>query len=200
MQVVGDEEHREVEALLELFQKLEHLFLHRNVECRDRFVGDEQRGFERERAGDADALALAAREFMRKPVRRARIEADELEKPFRLFEGELAWNAGRDRTVRDARADAPARIERGERILEHHLDTAPAFPQLPPPQLREVRAADPNAARVGSEEPGDQAGDGRFSRTGFADEAERFSSADGEAHIAHRVDDALAGKSPVRLA
>src|SRR5580704_6964028 len=107
MQVMGDEEHREVEALLELFQELEHLLLHRNVECRDRLVGDEQRGFERERSGDPDALALAAREFMWKPIRRARIEADELEKPFRLFEGELAWNAARDWTVRDARADAP---------------------------------------------------------------------------------------------
>jgi hypothetical protein len=39
---------------------LSHLRLHADVERRHRLVGDEQLGLERDRAGDADALALPA--------------------------------------------------------------------------------------------------------------------------------------------
>ena len=48
----------------------QHLRLHRHVERRDRLVGDQHIGFQRERARDADALPLSAREFVRVAVRR----------------------------------------------------------------------------------------------------------------------------------
>ena len=39
--------------------------LDRNIERRDRLVGDDELGVHRERAGDADALALSAGELVR---------------------------------------------------------------------------------------------------------------------------------------
>ena len=69
------EEHREAEPLTQLGEQVEHGGLHRDVECRDRLVGDQDLGLERERAGDRDALALAARELAREGVERARRQA-----------------------------------------------------------------------------------------------------------------------------
>jgi hypothetical protein len=68
-EIVGDEQHGQAEALLELAQEVEHLRLHRNVERRHRLVGDDEIGLDRQRPGDADALALSAGEFMREAAR-----------------------------------------------------------------------------------------------------------------------------------
>ena len=76
-QVVGDEQHREIEALADLVEQLEHLRLHRDVERRDRLVGDQHLRLHRERARDADALALAAGELVRVARRARRVEADQ---------------------------------------------------------------------------------------------------------------------------
>ena len=45
---------------LQPHEQVEHLRLDRDVERRDRLVGDDQLGAEGERAGDADPLTLAA--------------------------------------------------------------------------------------------------------------------------------------------
>jgi hypothetical protein len=57
---------------LQIVQKVDHLRLDRDVECGDRLVADDQARVERERAGDADALALAAGEFVREAIERPR--------------------------------------------------------------------------------------------------------------------------------
>ena len=57
--------HANCRRLLQLGEQLEHPGLHRDVERRRRLVGDQQVGVERERAGQADALALAAGELVR---------------------------------------------------------------------------------------------------------------------------------------
>jgi hypothetical protein len=59
-EVVGDEDERQPELPLQAAQQVEHLSLDRDVERRDRLVGDQQLRLERDRAGDADALSLAA--------------------------------------------------------------------------------------------------------------------------------------------
>jgi hypothetical protein len=78
-QVVGDEQVREPELALELLEQVDDLRLDRHVECADRLVGDDEVRPERERAGDADALALAAREFVRVPLAVVGVEPDGLE-------------------------------------------------------------------------------------------------------------------------
>ena len=63
----------------QLLEQVQHRRLHRHVEGGDGLVGDEHLGLERERARDAHALALAARELTRVGVERPRAEADEVE-------------------------------------------------------------------------------------------------------------------------
>ena len=79
-EVVGHEEQREVEATLEVAQQVQDLALDRHVEGRDGLVGDEEPGLHRERAGDPDALALAARELMGVPAVVVALEPDQLER------------------------------------------------------------------------------------------------------------------------
>jgi hypothetical protein len=69
-QVMGDEQHGKIEALAHVVEQLQHLRLHRHVKRRYRLVGDQHLGLHRQRAGDADALALAAGELVRKAIKR----------------------------------------------------------------------------------------------------------------------------------
>jgi len=59
-EVVRDEQVREVELVLQVLQQVEHLGADRDIESADGFVEDDQLGVERQRAGDADTLALPA--------------------------------------------------------------------------------------------------------------------------------------------
>ena len=63
-----DQEQRQAARAAQAEQQVQHLRAHRDVERRDRLVADEPGGLGRERAGDRDALALAARELVRVAV------------------------------------------------------------------------------------------------------------------------------------
>ena len=64
-EIVADEQVGEVELPAQLHEQVEHLRLDRDVERGDRLVADQELGLHRERAGDADAGALAAGELVR---------------------------------------------------------------------------------------------------------------------------------------
>ena len=74
--VVGDEEVGEMVVAFEVVEQVEHLGLHRHVEGGYRLVANHQFGVEDEGACDADALPLAAAEFVRVAVVPFRMEAD----------------------------------------------------------------------------------------------------------------------------
>ena len=74
-EVVADEQQRQAELVLQIDQQVDDLRLHRHVERRDRLVADDQVGARRQRARDADALALAAGELVRIAVRSRRAAA-----------------------------------------------------------------------------------------------------------------------------
>ena len=82
-------------------------------------------GRERQRPGDADALALPAGELGREAVVVLRVEADELHQ---LLDPPLALRARGGvvdgERVADDRADPAARVQRAVRVLEDHLDLA----------------------------------------------------------------------------
>ena len=81
-------------------------------------------GFDRERARDADALALAAGELVREAVVVLGVEADDLEQ---LLHAALDLGVGAElvhlERLGDDEADALARVQRRVRVLEdhHHL-------------------------------------------------------------------------------
>ncbi len=64
-EVVGDEDVGEAEPLLQVLQQVHDLRLDRHVQRRHRLVADDEPRLHGERARDADALALAAGEFVR---------------------------------------------------------------------------------------------------------------------------------------
>ena len=63
-EVVRDEQIRQAKGFLEVFEEVDDLRLYGHIEGRDRFVGNDEFGIEREGAGNADALALTARKCM----------------------------------------------------------------------------------------------------------------------------------------
>jgi hypothetical protein len=56
--VVGDEQIRQPQLLLEFKKQVEDLGLHRQIECAGQLVTNDQLGFESEGAGNRDALPL----------------------------------------------------------------------------------------------------------------------------------------------
>ena len=112
---------------LQVLQQIDDLRLDRDVERRDRLVAHDQLRLDRERARDADALALAAGEFVRIAAHVVGLQADRLEQ-FDHAIGERTASSRRElvdgQRLADDRADRHARIERGERVLEDDLHVA----------------------------------------------------------------------------
>ncbi len=126
---MADEEHRQAETGAEVLQQVQDLGLHGDIERGDRLVGDDQLWLHGERPGDADALALAAGEFMWIAVGMLRLQADELQEfgdaPAAL---RAAGEAVGVQRLADDAADAQARVEAGVGVLEDHLHAPPVGP------------------------------------------------------------------------
>ncbi len=115
-------------SLLQVGEQVDDLRLDRNVERRDRLVADDQVGAGRERAGDADALALAARELVREAARRRRAAGRTCVQQRRNPVVDLApgpREAEIEQRLGDDVAHPQARIEAAERVLEHDLHPPP---------------------------------------------------------------------------
>jgi hypothetical protein len=67
-QIVRHEQIGQAELILQIRQQVDDLRLYRDIKCRDRFVGDDQFGSQRQRARDADPLSLPAGELVRVSV------------------------------------------------------------------------------------------------------------------------------------
>ncbi len=78
---------------LQVLEQVDDLRLDRHVERGHRLVGDDELGVDRERARDADALALAAGELVRVAVGVIRLQADE---PQQLLNARVGGFALRD--------------------------------------------------------------------------------------------------------
>ena len=106
-------------------QQIDDARSNRDVERRYRFVEHQQLRLERERAGDADALTLAAREGLRIAVHVLGAESDQLDQ-LAHAPGNLLWSdaVGAQWFGQDV-ANRQARIQRRHRILKHDLQVAP---------------------------------------------------------------------------
>ena len=130
-EVMADQDVAQSELVLQVFQQIEHLRLHRDVQRADRLVGDDQSGLRDQGPRDGDALALAAGEFVREFFHVGIAQADLLQ-----HRGDPAALLGAvDTTERGQRfgdnaRNRLARIERTLGILEHHLEIAPGVAQF----------------------------------------------------------------------
>ena len=78
-EIVADEDQRQVEVVAEPAEEEEDLRLGRDVEAGDDLVGDDELGLERQRPGDADALALAAGQLVRVAAEKRGRQPDDVE-------------------------------------------------------------------------------------------------------------------------
>ena len=103
-EVVGNEEVREAELVLDALQQVDDLRLDRHVERGNRFIEHEKVGVQSQGAGDADALALPAGKLVRVALRVRRAQPDDLHQlgPPDVTDGD---------EVEDALDDATAGLE-----------------------------------------------------------------------------------------
>ena len=132
---------------------------------------------ERQRPGDADALALAAGELGREAVVVLGVEADELHQLLHLALALVAVGDAVDgERVADDRADATARVQRAVRVLEHHLHLAAQRAQLGPRQRADVGAVEHDPARGEVVQPGHAAGQRGLAAAGLPHQPERLAA------------------------
>ena len=84
-QVVSHEDVRQAELVLEVVEQVDHLGLDGHVQRGHGLVQHYQLRVDGQGAGDADALALAARELMGEPVGVLRVEPDLVQKLAQAF-------------------------------------------------------------------------------------------------------------------
>jgi hypothetical protein len=98
--------------------------------------------------------------------------------------GELVDDEG----FAEDRADRHARIERGERVLEHDLDVAPHRPQVVAAKTKHVPTVEDDFAFARFDQAHHAARGGGFAAAGFADQAERLASFHRKGDAVHRMD------------
>ena len=184
-EVVADEDERQPQFRAKLGEEVEDLGADGNVEAGNRFVGDEHLRAERQRAGDADTLALSAGELARQTRGEARAEADALHQAI-AFAGDLLGRddaMGAERLL-DRAADRHPRIERRVRILKHHLQPRPNIAGMVDPG--QVLAAKKHPAAVGPQQADHHARERRLPAAELADDAKRLPRDDREADAGER--------------
>ena len=185
-EIVADEHIGEAALVAKVHQEVEDLGLDRDVERGGRLVEEENLRFQDQRAGDGDALALAARELVRVAVAEARPQADRVEHVADALP--RAVEALDRQRLGELGHDGLARVEGSVGILKHHLDPAV---EVAPALARHRLARQPDHAVIGGVEPGKRAQDRRFAAAGFADDAEALALLDLEADV---IDDRRHGR------
>src|SRR5262249_39274093 len=100
-----------VEGNAQLIEKIQNLLLHGNVQRRDRLIGNDELGLDRECTGNADALALSTGELVRVTQERVWIEPDQANEFARFIASHGARCTVEDQPLGDDVSDAPAWIE-----------------------------------------------------------------------------------------
>ena len=125
IEVMGNHDVRETEIPLQVLQQVDDLRLHRHVERRHGLVTDDHARLHHDGTSDANALTLTAGKLVREAVVVLGIEPHALHCLL-----DPALTVGRRADAVDVErllhrlADAHARVERRDRVLEDHRDLA----------------------------------------------------------------------------
>ncbi len=93
-----------------------------------------------------------------------------------------------------------ARVERGERVLEHHLHAGAAGAQGRAAQRQKILALEMDFACIRLYQPQEKARDGGFAASRGAGQRQRLAGFDGKADIVDRRDGAAAATEAFRQA
>ena len=147
-------------------------------------------GLQGQRPGDADALALAAREGVRVAIGGVRGETAPFEQGDDLVAGggRRLRQAVDDQRLGDELEHGHPRVQRGVGILEDELHAPAQAAQLLALRGGDVLAVEDDPARRRIDAPEHGAPDRGLARAGLADEAERLAVVHGERHVVDGVD------------
>ncbi len=127
-EIMGDQKQRQPQLLLQFLQQAQDLCLHRNVEGRRGFVGDQQFRIAHQCHGDHDPLTQAAGELvgiLAKPHSR-RGDAYAFQQLSRSIHGLSTFGAPMPfKHLRHLRPDRIGRIQTRHRFLENHRILSP---------------------------------------------------------------------------
>ena len=170
-EVMSDEEVGQFEFVLEVFEEVQYLGLDADVEGAHGFITDEEFGLDGEGAGDADALALTAAEFVGVAAGGVGGEADFFEE---AGDGILAFVAGEGAEVDgegffDDGTDLHAGVEGADGVLEDHLQVFPEGAEVALAEGEDLAVVVEGLAAGGAEEFEEGAGDGGFAAAAFTD-------------------------------
>ena len=170
----------------------EHLATAARVEVAGRLVGEHEVGRGRERAGDRDALLLAAGELVR-AVAQPVGEPEGLDEP--VDAGALERRRPAAVEV-ERQQDVADRVERRHEVerLEDEPDAAAAQDrELEVGEAGDVGVADPRAAGGRGIQPGHDVHERRLARPGRAHDRGELAATDADAHAVERAHLASAG-------
>ncbi len=188
---------------LQLAQQVDDLHLHRHVERRGGLVQHHETRAQHHGAGDGDALALPAREFVRIAVHRGGVETDLVHH----LGHEVAVVAAVGRAVHaqplgDDLLAGHAGREAAVRVLEDDLHFRAQLAQAAGGPVAHVLAAEGDRA-LGLDQAHDRQRQRGLARSAFAHDAHRLARADGDAgvvdglHVAHgALEQALLDREP----
>jgi hypothetical protein len=190
-EVVRDEEQAHRELLLQLLEQVQDLRLDRDIEGAQELVAHDEVGLYGEGAGDADALALAARELVRVAAHHVGAEAHLREDVGDHHVGLAAVSSEPEDgdALADDLAHGHVRVQRRVRILKDDLHAAAERAELLLGHLRDFPAVEEDAPRGGLDEAEDRAAERALSAARLAHEAERLAAADVERGAVDGVDD-----------
>src|SRR5690625_456721 len=195
-EVVGDQQQPHTGVVLDLGEEFHDLCLDCHVERGRRLVGDKDIGVEGDRHRDHHALTHTSGELVwigPGPTRWIR-DSDPVEKLDGPFQRILArCPEVRTEHLCDLRPNGVHRVERGQRILEHHRDAGPTYSATlvfsEPEQIRAVEAygsaGDEAWRRV--DDPHDCLGACTLARPRFTEDGECLAGVDGEVDAVDRV-------------
>jgi hypothetical protein len=193
-EVVRDQQVGEAEADLQVAEQVHHLRLDGDVERADRLVAHQQLRPHRQRAGDADALALAAGELVRVALGVEGLQPDQAEQFLRVRAAlRRRADAVDGHRLGDGVAHRQTRVEAGVGVLEHDLHAAAELAQGGAARFRHVLPVEADAPGAGLDQAHDEARGGGLAAAGLAHQRQGFAAAEREAHPvhgAHRADPA----------
>ena len=200
-QVVGDEEHRHAQFLIELGDQVQNLFLDGHVQGGGGLVGNEQAGFAGKGHGDHHPLLHSAREFVG-VLAQAALRAGNAHQMEQLLRPGPGLGLGEIFVEQEHLGELPFhrvdRAQRGEGVLKDDGD--PVAPDLPQPgegKLEQVLSLKENLPLIGDgrvivPQAQDGLGHDALARARLAHHAHNLAGTDGQIYPVHRREKALA--------
>ena len=182
-EIVGDEEEAHAVFFLQAAEECDDFLLHTGVECRGRFVTDEDvRGY-CHRACDGGALTFAAADLVRVPRGVGGGEFHFVEEGGdAVIGGLLIGGAEVMDGLADRCTDAAARVERAVCVLKHHLDVAAELSARPARRADDVFLCEQDASLRRGEQSREELCCGGLAAAARTDETEAFALVQREGH------------------